>query len=153
MAHYFAYGNLLDIDIMRRIAPSARAVTVACLDDQEIAFAKCSDPSIGGCTLNARSGAKTWGVQYELSDTDMVTLDKAAGVEKGHWRQEKITLRTKDGGTIASTTYVIPQESGAYSPPETYVAPIYKGAEDLDLPQDYRSRLREIIVAAQAAAG
>ena len=152
MAHYFAYGNLLDIDIMRRIAPSAKAVAVACLDDQEIAFAKCSDPSIGGCTLNARSGAETWGVQYELSDTDMATLDKAAGVDKGHWRQEKITLRTKDGARITSTTYVIPQESGAYSPPETYVAPIFKGAEDLDLPQNYRARLGEIITSAQGAA-
>lgn len=152
MTHYFAYGNLLDIDLMRRIAPSAKAVAVAKLDGHELAFGKCNDPAVGGCTLSPRAGAETWGVQYELSDEDMATLDKAAGVDKGHWRHVPVTLKTADGGEIASVTYVIPEIGGHYAPPETYVAPIYKGAEALGLPGAYVSRLREIIAEAQGKA-
>lgn len=153
MPHYFAYGNLLDIELMRRIAPSAKAVAVARLEGQEIAFGRCNDPAIGGCTLAPRPGAETWGVQYELSEEDMATLDKAAGVDKGHWRHEPVTLKTADGEEIASVTYLIPEVSGHYAPPDTYVAPIYKGAEALGLPESYRARLRDLIVEAQGKAG
>lgn len=149
MPSYFAYGNLLDIDLMRRIAPSAKAVAVARLGGHEIAFAKCSDPSVAGCTLDASPGADTWGVQYELSEEDMATLDLAAGVDKGHWVHKRVTLHTEDGRAMDSVTYVIPTTRGLYSPPDTYVAPIFKGADALGLPESYCKRLREIISSAQ----
>lgn len=148
--HYFAYGNLLDIDIMRRLCPSVRAVGVACLRDHQIAFAKCADPSQAGCTLEEKPGAETWGVQYELSDEDMKKLDDAAGVGQNHWTHKSITVAGQDGKSMASVTYVIPQASGAYSPPETYVAPIFKGAEAFSLPAPYRAALKDIITRAQA---
>jgi len=150
--YYFAYGNLMDIDVMRRIAPSAKAVAVACLKDHQIAFAKCSDPSQAGCTLNQVEGTQTWGIQYELSEEDMATLDKAAGVPHGHWEHKSIVLRGKDGQEMSSTTYVIPSASGPYAPPASYVAPIYKGAKAFDLPVSYVSTLEEIIVEAQGNA-
>lgn len=150
--HYFAYGNLLDIDLMRRVCPSARAVGVMRLDGFEIGFAKCADPSQAGCTLDAAPGATMWGVQYELSDEDMAALDKAAGVAFGHWVHKTVTVHDLDGNAVETTTYVIPQTSGPHSPPDSYVAPIYKGAEALDLPAAYIARLKELIGQAQAAA-
>lgn len=149
--HYFAYGNLMDIDIMRRIAPSATAVAVACLKDHQIAFAKCSDPSVAGCTLDRASGAETWGVQYELSDADMATLDNAAGIPLGHWEHKAIVLHDAKGQQHASVTYVIPAASGPYAPPASYVSPIYKGAKAFDLPGNYVRELERIIVDAQNA--
>lgn len=150
--HYFAYGNLMDIDIMRRIAPSAKAVAVASLKDHQIAFQRCADPAQAGCTLDEVEGAETWGVQYELSDADMATLDKAAGVPAGHWEHKAIKLRDANGAELASTTYIIPGPSGAYSPPSTYVDPIYKGARAFELPAPYVKKLEQIIVEAQKGA-
>lgn len=149
---YFAYGNLLDIDIMRRIAPSVRSLGVMRLDDHEIAFARCADPSQAGCTLDETRGSQTWGVQYEMSDEDMAALDKAAGVPVGHWEHKEITLIDQEGRATPSVTYVIPKSSGRYSPPDSYVAPIFKGADAFGLPDDYVKRLKEIIDDAQASA-
>ncbi len=152
MTHYFAYGNLMDIDVMRRIAPSAKAIAVARLRDHQIGFAKCSDPSVAGCTLDPVAGAEIWGVHYELSDVDMATLDKAAGVPLGHWEHRAIVLEDAKGERFDSVTYVIPTTSGPYAPPATYVAPIYKGARDFDLPAGYVSELQRLIVDAQKGA-
>ncbi|MBM6595085.1 gamma-glutamylcyclotransferase [Microvirga pudoricolor] len=150
--HYFAYGNLMDINVMRRIAPTATAVAVARLDDHQISFKRCSDPAQAGCTLDTVAGSETWGIQYELSAEDMATLDKAAGVPAGHWERKSVTLRDAEGAEHESTTYVIPGPSGAYSPPTTYVDPIFRGARDFDLPGDYVAKLEKIIGDAQKGA-
>lgn len=147
---YFAYGNLLDIDVMRRVCPSARAVGVMRLDDYEIGFAKCADPTQAGCTLDKAPGASMWGVQYELSDEDMARLDKAAGVGKRDWVHHNITVRDRSGAAVETMTYIIPETSGPHQPPDSYVAPIYKGAADFDLPADYVARLRALIEQAQS---
>lgn len=150
--HYFAYGNLLDVELMQKVCPSARPVGVMRLDGYEIAFAKCADPSQAGCTLDAAPGRSVWGVQYELSDEDMARLDKSAGVAERHWVHSPVTVRDRAGTAIDTITYVIPETSGPHAPPDSYVAPIYKGAEALALPSDYVARLRELIVQAQRGA-
>lgn len=151
--HYFAYGTLLDIDYMRRFCPSARAVGVMRLDGYELGFARCADPSRGGCTLDAAPGGAVWGVQYELSDEDMAKLDEVSGVPKGHWARTPVTVRDPAGNRVDTTTYVIPDRSGPYAPTDSYVAPIFKGAADFDLPASYVARLRQLVQAAEGGGG
>lgn len=147
--HYFAYGNLLDKELMQKLAPSARPVSVARLDGYELGFAACAkDPETGGCTLNPREGASMWGVNYELSDEDMAALDEAAHVPD-NWQHIEVSITDQHGKTIQSTTYHIAEPSGAFSPADSYVAPIFKGAENLSLPDAYQARLREIVTQAQ----
>ncbi|WP_209424992.1 gamma-glutamylcyclotransferase family protein [Pararhodobacter sp. SW119] len=150
--HYFAYGNLMDIDLMRSVAPSARPITVARLPDHELRFAKCNDPTHGGCTLIHVDGAETWGVHYEMSDEDMAAMDASAGVAEGRWAHKPVTVYTSDGQSIDSVTYFIPNDRGPHQPPESYVGPIHKGAKALGLPKAYRDRLHAIIDEATAAA-
>jgi cation transport regulator ChaC len=147
--HYFAYGTLLDIDYMRQFCPSARAVGVMRLDGYELGFARCADPSRGGCTLDAAPDGTVWGVQYELSDEDMAKLDEASGVPKGHWARKRVTVRDAAGNRVDTTTYVIPERSGPYAPSDSYVAPILKGAAAFDLPTRYIARLRQLVQAAE----
>jgi hypothetical protein len=152
MQHYFAYGNLLDIDLMRSVAPSARQVAVARLPGHELRFVKCHNPTHGGCTLIPVEGGETWGMQYELSDEDMAALDASAGIAEGNWGHKPITVTTADGEEIETVTYFIPNDRGPHFPPESYVGPIHKGAAALNLPARYRARLREIIDSAMTAA-
>lgn len=147
--HYFAYGTLLDIDYLHRFCPSARAIGVMRLDGYEMGFAKCADPSRAGCTLDAVPGGTVWGVQYELSDEDMARLDEVSGVPKGHWARKRVTVRDAAGNAVNTTTYVIPQPSGPHAPLASYVAPIFKGAADFDLPASYVVRLRQLVQAAE----
>lgn len=151
--HYFAYCNLMDIELMRSVAPSAVAIAVARLPDHEMRFAKCRDPAHGGCTLARVPGAETWGVHYELSAADMAALDASAGIAEGRWAHTPLTVHTADGRTIATLTYTIPNDRGPHRPSDSYVGPIHKGAAALGLPEAYRRRLREIIAEATAAAG
>lgn len=150
--HYFAYCNLMDIDLMHSVCPSARPIAVARLADHEMRFAKCTDPAHGGCTLASVAGAETWGVHYELSDEDMAALDASAGIKERRWAHKPITVVTAEGQALDTVTYFIPDNSGPHAPNETYVGPIHKGAKALALPEAYRQRLHEIIAEATAAA-
>lgn len=150
--HYFAYGNLLDADYMRAICPSARIDGVMRLDGYELGFAKCANPAKGGCTLVATPGASMWGVNYELSDEDMAKLDEASGTRTGDWKRGPITVYDRSGAPVQTTTYRIPQPSGPHAPPDSYVAPIFKGAAALELPSAYVERLRALIDSARSGA-
>jgi len=142
----------MDIDLMRSVCPSARAIAVARLPDHEMRFAKCSDPAHGGCTLARIEGAETWGMQYELSDEDMAALDASAGIAEGRWAHKPVTVYTADGQTVETVTYHIPNDRGPHAPTESYVVPIHRGAKALGLPEAYRRRLHAIIAEATAAA-
>ncbi|MCC6303573.1 MAG: gamma-glutamylcyclotransferase [Rhodobacteraceae bacterium] len=143
--HYFAYGNLLDIELMRASCPTARAVAVARLDGFELRFAKCTDTAHGGCTLIADPAAVTWGVHYEMSAEDRAALDASAGIEARRWALKPVTVSGVDGREYQSVTYVIPDDRGPHRPTPGYVGPIHKGAAALNLPAAYRERLRAII--------
>lgn len=147
---YFAYGTLLDSDYMRTFCPSAKAVGVMSLDGFEMDFAACSDPSRAGCTLHAAPGAKTLGVLYDLSDEDMHRLEQLSGLPEGLWAAKPITVRDASGKTFNTVTFIVPNSSGPSAPADSYVAPIYRGIEEFEFPDDYKRRLREIIEAAQS---
>lgn len=149
---YFAYGNLMDIDLMLSSCPSARPVAVARLDGHELRFVKCTDTAHGGCTLIEDPAAVTWGVQYEMSAEDRAALDASAGIEERRWALKPITVTGRDGRSYDTVTYFIPDDQGPHKPSDGYVGPIHKGAAALDLPAEYRDRLRAIIDAALAKA-
>lgn len=148
--HYFAYGNLMDIDVMKSSCPSARAVAVARLDGHELRFAKCTDTAHGGCTLIEDPDAVTWGVHYEMSAEDRAALDASAGIEARLWALKPITVKGRDGKDYETVTYVIPDDRGPHKPSQDYVGPIHKGAAAMNLPDAYRARLRTIIDDAMA---
>ncbi|MDO9526632.1 MAG: gamma-glutamylcyclotransferase family protein [Gemmobacter sp.] len=143
--NYFAYGNLMDIDLMRSSCPTARAVTIARLDGHELRFVKCTDTAHGGCTLIEDPAAVTWGVHYEMSAEDRAALDDSAGVAQSRWALKPITVKGVDGKDYQTVTYFIPDDSGPHKPADSYVSPIHKGAAALNLSPAYRERLRQII--------
>ena len=147
---YFAYGTLLDSEEMRKYCPSARALGVMTLDDHEMDFAACRDPSRAGCTLHAKPGATTLGVLYDLSREDMDRLEQISGLPEGLWASKPVTVRDEAGKTTETVTFVVPNSSGPHSPPDSYVAPIYRGLEEFAFPADYVKRLRNIIETAQS---
>ena len=143
--YYFAYANLMDVDTMRGVAPSARMVSVACLRNYEFSFARCTDATKSGATLIPVEGAETWGVQYEMSDADMAALDKSAGISEGNWAQMSVVVHDAGGAELPTTTYFIPNPSGRAGPPAYYVGPTLAGARALDLPAEYLDKLTKLM--------
>ncbi|SFI43253.1 gamma-glutamylcyclotransferase family protein [Aerobium aerolatum] len=147
--HYFAYGTLLVEDAMRSVCPSARNVGFMRLEGFELSFGKCSMDGVAGCTLLPKEGAVTYGIQYELTDEDMAKMDGAAHVEEAQWVHVPVTLVDAEGRSVPSSTYFIPGEFRPWAPTDAYVAPILKGLNECDFPEEYKTRAREIIATAQ----
>lgn len=149
--HYFAYGTLLDLPTMRKLAPSAKPVGIMRLDGFRLGFAMCGNGRDGGCTLHADSAAATHGMQYELTDEDMAAMDKAAGIDRSLWMRKAIKVIDSSGATIDTVTYVVPDGAPPFAPSDDYVRPILKGLAELDMDARYRATVAEIIARAQAA--
>lgn len=152
MKHYFAYGTLLDLESMQSITPSAKSLGTMKLDGYRMGFAKCHDGNSGGCTLVEEEGGVLYGIQYEMSDEDLATLDKAAGVDKDLWRHRPVAITDQDGNIFSSSTYFIPNPSGPEAPTDDYVRPILNGLATLPVPLDYIEKMKTIIKKAQANA-
>ena len=150
MKYYFAYGTLLDLDAVRSLTPSAKPLGLMKLDGFRMGFAKCHDNHSGGCTLVEEQGGTLYGVQYEMSDEDLATLDKAAGVDKDLWRHRPIEITDSNGNVFSSSTYFIPNPAGPDSPSDDYVRPILNGLESLPFPPDYIEKMKNIIKEAQS---
>ena len=143
--HYFAYGTLLVEESMRSVCPSATNKDYMRLDGYEMAFGNCSKPGLAGCTLVPKTGAVTYGIQYELSEEDMAKLDNAAEVPDEQWVHLPITLVDKSGNEVPSSTYIIPGNPEKWAPTQKYVTPILKGLETCDFPAAYKDFLRELV--------
>lgn len=147
--HYFAYGTLLVEDSMRSVCPSATNAGYMRLEGYELSFGHCSIEGVAGCTLLAKEGAVTYGIQYALTDEDMAKMDGAAHIEEAQWVHVPVTLIDKDGNEVASSTYFIPGEYRAWAPTDAYVAPILKGLTECDFPEEYKELVRANILVAQ----
>jgi hypothetical protein len=143
--NYFAYANLMDIDLIRGVAPSAKTLSIACLKDYELSFGTTTDGAYSGARLAPVKGAETWGVHYELSEGDMAAMDKSAGTDKGQWAHKSIVLHTASGDVVHSTTYDMPNPSGPAGAPAHYVEPLLKGARANKLPPAYIEKLEKLL--------
>ncbi len=143
---YFAYGTLLDIDEMTRFCPTAKSLGVMKLNDYRLKFAYCKKNSDqGGCHLESFPGNTMYGVLYELPEKELKDLDQLSGHGDGLWTGMKIHLINEKGEKIPAQTYIIPTPGDDFSPSEVYVRPILKGLNDLPIPEEYKTQVKEII--------
>ena len=145
-AIYFAYGTLLELAEMHKYCPTARSEGIFRLKDFRLGFKACGpDPTRGGCTLVNAPDNIMHGLLYKMSVADRTNLDKISGVDQGLWAIHKITLLDDENQVTTAETYVIPNPSGHYVPPESYTRPILSGARQIPLPIDYIEQLESII--------
>ena len=148
--HYFAYANLLDIDRIRGVAPSAVPLGVMTLPGYRLAFAFCQGGDMGGATLQEDPDAVLYGVNYAMNDADAAAMDAGALVQLGKWQRKEVTVYDAAGRTHETTTYFIPNaQSGVFVPPlDNYVLPMRKGMDAFGFPADYRRQVESVLAAA-----
>jgi len=145
-AIYFAYGTLLELESMHRCCPAAESLGIYRLKDFRLGFKTCGpDATVGGCTLVEAPGNVMQGILYKMPLEESRRLDEASGLDKGLWAELGITLWDKNDHAIAARTYVIPNPSGPYVPPDSYVRPILAGASKIPLESAYIEQLEAII--------
>ncbi len=144
---YFAYANLIDIDRIRSMAPSAKPLGIMTLPGYRLAFAFCQGRDMGGATLAKDPTATLYGINYEMSDEDAAAMDKASLTHLGKWQRMPVTVYDAAGKAYETTTYFIPNaEDGPFPPPlESYVLPMRKGMEAFGFPPAYRQQIEAVL--------
>jgi len=143
MPHYFAYGSNLDPVQMADRCPSSKAVEKACLEGYRFCFPQESTRWSGGVAgIRASNGDVVWGVVYELSDDDLLTLDGFEGVSEGRYLRDRLAVSI-DGESVDVEVYIASLETNdTFSPSPTYLEALLRGARHHGLPADYLAFLQ-----------
>ena len=125
---YFAYGSNLDPEQMDWRCPDAIALGAARLNDWAW--------RIGGrgyATVSPSPGHHVWGAIWNVSDSDLASLDRYEGVAGGLYRRE-ITSVTAKNQPVDVHLYIENYDDHGMPRPD-YLERIIAGARWFDLPQ------------------
>lgn len=83
MALYFAYGSNMDQDQMKDRCPNSKEVGIGVISNYRIDFTRKSiKRNCGVADILDSKGDNTWGVIYDVSDEDFMSLDQFEGYPK-----------------------------------------------------------------------
>ena len=123
---YFAYGSNLCVQQMAQRCPDAIDPQRATLADHDWLINER-----GVATVEPLSGSEVHGVVWQLSDSDLATLDGAEGVPV-RYRRDRLTVHTEDG---TSWAWVYIDHRVEPGPPRPgYLERILDGARHHSLP-------------------
>ena len=134
---YFAYGSNMDPVQMEQRCPDARPLGRASLADWEVRIG-----IRGFATVVDAPGSLTWGALWEVSPSDLATLDVYEGVVHGFYRRETLTAQGPESAHAA--LIYIEEFEGDGIPRDGYLERILDGARAFDLPEDYRAKLARL---------
>ena len=119
MPTYFAYGSNMDEEHMKTRCSRARYLGRGVLTNYKIAFTRYSskwDSSVADVV--ASQGEVVWGVLYELSEEDLLKLDRFEGHPRMYVRK---TLTIHKTSKFGHTNYDDLDASKDYTPLEAEV--------------------------------
>ncbi|MDV3134095.1 poly-gamma-glutamate hydrolase family protein [Mycobacterium sp. 29Ha] len=131
---YFAYGSNLCVRQMARRCPGAVDPRPATLADHDWLINER-----GVATVEQFDGSQVHGVVWQLTDTDLATLDSAEGVPV-RYRRDRLTVHTDDGPYQAWVYIDHRVEPGPPRP--GYLERVVDGALHHGLPQRWIDFLR-----------
>jgi gamma-glutamylcyclotransferase (GGCT)/AIG2-like uncharacterized protein YtfP len=141
--YYFAYGSNMNWQQMQRRCPSSRFVCAARLAGYRLGITRHSRlRDCGTANVFPAEGGEVWGIVYDVSDTDLITLD---GFEDGY-RRERLPVFALGGESepLEALIYVAEIESDVPPSNAEYKRLIIEGAKHWSLPAAYISLLEEI---------
>lgn len=153
MLHY-AYGSNMDWEQMRRRCPSARFVGIAALPKHRLAFTRRSaSRGCGVADAVPDDDREVWGIVYEIDLRDVGSLDASEGFRPGraknaYRREERHVFADgeKSRPLMVSVYFAEPQENPP-PPNSEYRRLILSGARHWHLPDEYITKLEQIVVA------
>lgn len=143
--YYFAYGSNMNWKQMQRRCPSSKFFCVARLPDYRFAIARHSQlRQCGTANIFPQTGLEVWGIVYDVSDQDLITLDS---YEDGYRREKVLVFQRGDGHhPIEVLIYIAEKEDNAPLANAEYKRLIVEGAKHWNVPDSYRLVLEEIKV-------
>ncbi len=97
--------------------------------------------------LEARAGARTWGVLHLITAGEFDRLDRTEGVPFGAYRRIPVRIVVDSGQTIAAFTYQSDKITEGRKPSARYLGLLIEGARQHGLPPGYLDFLQSFELA------
>lgn len=150
---YFAYGSNMDEEQMSQRCPSSTFYGVATLPEHRLAFTRYSKGrGCGVADCLPAKGSEVWGVVYDITETDLSTLDRSEGYLPGrannaYIRENRQIFMNGDQGRPETVAiYFACRQDNPPLPSPAYKAQIIKGARFWLLPEMYIQEVLEAVV-------
>ncbi|MGD9671028.1 MAG: gamma-glutamylcyclotransferase family protein [Hyphomicrobiaceae bacterium] len=139
---YFAYGSNMLVERLQRRCASAHAYGVAALAGHRLSFSKTGQDGSGKATVHScdRPGSCVHGVVFDITLSDLGTLDCIEGRGRGYQRIDLTgAVRLAGGQIVDVTTYIAEADyiDPTLAPFDWYLDLVVHGAERAALPLDY----------------
>ena len=145
----FAYGSNMDCAQMRERCPSTKFVCIASFKDHQLAFTRKSrNRGCGVADVVSSHGKTVWGVVFDISENDLLTLDRNEGVNSNSYvRRTETIFQNGDESKLLNVFiyFAVPQDNPPL-PNQEYKGLIVSGAKFWNLPADYVLELENIKV-------
>lgn len=142
MMYYFAYGSNMDAGQMMQRCPDSKLVEPAFLHDHRVGFTIFSPRRKCGCADVVHSlGSVAPGLLYEVSDTDIESLDRYENVADDIYRRIEVQVAPQSGKTVPCYTYEVVHKTEGLSPSKEYLGIMRRAAEQHSFPQEYQDFL------------
>lgn len=136
---YFAYGALLDPDLLHQVAPTAKFLFIAHLPETRLTFPIASGlPSVEPAT-----GHTVWGGVFEVSGTDSAAI-AAAEADEGRVPRSDMRAVDRAGNKYDVVTYHYPDGGADNTPSPSYMERVVKGARHWRLPTGWVAGLEDL---------
>jgi hypothetical protein len=142
---YFAYGAMLDPELLETVAPTAQFRFIAHLPETRLTF-----PSPDGVpSVEPAPGNTVWGAVFEVSREEGAAIEQA---EAGEGRQPRTDFRAVDraGRKYDVVTFTArlgatpsPNKAG-HAPDPVYLRQVVKGARHWNLPTGWVAGLEDL---------
>ncbi len=128
---YFSYGSFLDTETLLKHCPNAKYVGNAVLPNWEVQFNFLSRTYNGGVTgIEPASARLVRGVVYDVSDEELLKLDRIEGVPEGIYYRQTLYIVDESGKLLKAATYRTTNPKGPFKPTKRYLGLMIKGAKE-----------------------
>lgn len=139
---YFAFGSNMDEERMRKRNMTINGMKSGKLQNYNLVFNKISINGNGEGNANIiKAKGFVEGIVYETDEESLRKMDIKEGVKTGHYKREKVIVKTKDG-MEECVTYISEMISDGLKPKKEYLAHLLKG--EMFLSQQYYKKLKKV---------
>ena len=146
----FAYGSNLDLIQMNKRCPSSKIISKGSLSDYRLDFNRYSSGWGGGVAdVIPVKGSQVWGLIFELSDTDMDSLDFYEGCYKNRpslYERSKVVINTPKGPIPDVWLYTVVEKQKFEAPTAKYLEIIKNAAVQWNFPNVYQRILQQTTI-------
>lgn len=150
MTRYFAYGSNMSPAVMGAACPRHRFLGRARLPGHRLAFTRRSvRTGTGVADVVADPEREVWGALYEISETDLESLDRKEGAGWAYERRQ-VSVLADGGAQCDAAAYIVITKAAEEIPPSAqYAEQLLGAARERGLPEAYV----RVLAAVDARAG